>query len=151
MQKYLHFRLKKARKPSKQMVEHRKNYATNCRRRRDWENIYGNITFISARKMKVKTPESIEWFIEDQAFLPSYDFAPPFPRKSVSCLSFLNIPVCRRSSLLTARKPSLLEIIQYSLEKTNDISSGKACVMLGLNICTVWPQNSLQHCVLYSN
>jgi hypothetical protein len=47
-------------KPSKQMVEHRKNYATNGRRRRDLENIYGKITFISARKMKVKTPESIE-------------------------------------------------------------------------------------------
>ncbi len=37
-------------------------------------------------------PENIEWFVEDQAFSPSYDSAPPHPLPpplpSASCLSF---------------------------------------------------------------
>ncbi len=40
-------------------------------------------------------PESIEWFIEGQAFLPSYDLATTPPLPSASCLSF--------SVLLTGR------------------------------------------------
>jgi hypothetical protein len=47
--------------------------------------------------------ESIEWFIEDQAFLLSYDSAPrpsPYPSSPASKLSiFLSLPVCRRSVL----------------------------------------------------
>jgi hypothetical protein len=45
-------------------------------------------------------PESIEWFIEVQAFSPSHDLAPPppLPPLSVSKLSlFLILPVYRRS------------------------------------------------------
>ncbi len=48
----------------------------------------------------LQMPESIEWFIEDQAFSPSYDLAPPAPPlpSSVSKLSlFLRLPVCRRT------------------------------------------------------
>jgi hypothetical protein len=47
--------------------------------------------------------ESIECFLEDQAFLPSYDLAPaqsPAPVFRQQVL-FLGLPVCRRSSLLT--------------------------------------------------
>ncbi len=47
-------------------------------------------------------PESIEWFIEDQSFLPSYDLAPPPPplsRQQVVSLS--QSSWCRQSSLLT--------------------------------------------------
>jgi len=45
--------------------------------------------------------ESIELFIEDQAFSPSYDLAPPPPPSPVSKLSlFLSLPMYRRSSLL---------------------------------------------------
>jgi hypothetical protein len=40
----------------------------------------------SAPRIKVR-PESIEWFMEDQDFLQSYDLVPPPPR-SASCLSF---------------------------------------------------------------
>jgi hypothetical protein len=47
----------------------------------------------------------IECFIEDEAFSPSYDdLAPlhPLPPSPISKVSpFLNLPVCRRSSLLT--------------------------------------------------
>jgi hypothetical protein len=45
-------------------------------------------------------PESIEWFIEDQALSPSYDIGsspPVFSKLSF----FLSLHVCRRSSLLT--------------------------------------------------
>ncbi len=50
--------------------------------------------------------ESIEWFIEDQALLRSYDQAPhPPPHPSTSPISklslLLSLSVCRRSSLLT--------------------------------------------------
>jgi hypothetical protein len=48
--------------------------------------------------------EYIEWFIEDQAFLRSYDSIPsppPFSPVSKLSLLFLSLPVCRRSSLLT--------------------------------------------------
>ncbi len=50
---------------------------------------------------KVHSPESIEWFIENKAFLPSYNFAllpppPPFPVGNLSL--FLSLPVCRRLS-----------------------------------------------------
>jgi hypothetical protein len=34
------------------------------------------------------TPESIERFIEDQAFLPLYDLAPPLTPSPISCHSF---------------------------------------------------------------
>ncbi len=49
-------------------------------------------------------PESIKWFIENQALLPSDDLAPPPPGPSpVGKMSlFLSLPVCRRSSLLRA-------------------------------------------------
>ncbi len=45
---------------------------------------------------------SIDWFIEDQAFLRSYDSAPPLPLPPVvmELSLFLSLPVCRRSSLL---------------------------------------------------
>jgi len=42
-------------------------------------------------------PKSIEWFIEDQAFSPSYDFATPLPSSSLippaNCLS-LSVLLC---------------------------------------------------------
>ncbi len=49
--------------------------------------------------------ETFEWFIEDQAFSPSYDLAPLPPppllsRQQVVSL-FLSLPLCRRVSLLT--------------------------------------------------
>ncbi len=43
--------------------------------------------------------EGIEWFIENQAFSPSYDLAPPPSRPS-----FVSLPVCRRKSLLTGEE-----------------------------------------------
>ncbi len=47
-------------------------------------------------------PESIDCFINDQAFLSSYDLAPPpHPHYTISKLSnFLSLPMCRRSSIL---------------------------------------------------
>ncbi len=41
-------------------------------------------------RMTGSEPASIEWFIEDQAFSPSYDLAPrtPPPLPSENCLSF---------------------------------------------------------------
>ncbi len=76
-------------------------------------------------------PEMIEWFIEDQAFLRSYDSTPRTPPPPTSPVSksslFLSLPVCRRSSLLTgkgagvepnhrtARKLGPLYIFQSSL------------------------------------
>ncbi len=81
--------------------------------------------------LSLVSPESIEGFIENQAFLLSFDLAPPPPASPlpVSKLSlFISLPVCRRSSLLTgegvgeeepnhttARKPDFLKIIPYSL------------------------------------
>jgi hypothetical protein len=51
--------------------------------------------------------ESVERFIENQAFSPSYDLAPP-PTPPVSKLSlFPSLPVCRRSrgrSLIIRRR-----------------------------------------------
>ncbi len=55
-------------------------------------------------------PEHTEWFIEDQAFLRSFDSAPrpPLPPSligqhySASCLFFI-LPMCRRPSLLRER------------------------------------------------
>ncbi len=53
-------------------------------------------------------PESIEWFIADQAFLP-----PRPPLSHVSNLSlFLSLSVCRRYSLLTGRRRALSRIIR---------------------------------------
>ncbi len=49
------------------------------------------------------SPESIECFIEDQAFLRQYDLAPPHPHPTLVsklCI-FLSLPLCRRSSSLT--------------------------------------------------
>ncbi len=92
-----------------------------------------NIT--SLGKVTGYVSESIEWFIECQAFLRTYYSAPrpppnlpsPFP---VSKLPLrLNLPVCRRSSLLTREKEGVgvesnhtttrklgpLYIVQYSL------------------------------------
>ncbi len=70
------------------------------------------------------SPESIQWFVEDQSFLRSYNLAPPL----VSKLSLLvSLPVCRGLKLLrnggkgeepnhtTKRMPGHLQIIQYSL------------------------------------
>ncbi len=75
---------------------------------------------------------NIESFIEDQAFLPSYELAPPPlfpPLPSASCLSF-SVFLCvvvqaywreRREGVgeepnhTLARKPCPLSIIQYSL------------------------------------
>ncbi len=49
-----------------------------------------------------RLPENIEWFIEDHAFSPSYDLAPPNPPAHLQKLSlFLSLPVCRLSRLLT--------------------------------------------------
>ncbi len=47
--------------------------------------------------------ESIEWFVEDQAFWRSYNSAthPPTPSSFSKLPLFLSPPVCRRSSLLT--------------------------------------------------
>ncbi len=47
------------------------------------------------------SPESIEWFIEGQAFLRSHDLAPP-PVCNLSL--FHSLPVCSRSSLLTRER-----------------------------------------------
>jgi hypothetical protein len=75
-------------------------------------------------------PESIERFIEDQAFLPTYDLAhsPPPPFPSASWLSFSVFLCAGRTywrergggmgaepNLTTARRPDPLWIIQYSL------------------------------------
>jgi hypothetical protein len=65
---------------------------------------------------------SIQWFIEDQAFLRSYDLAPlPLLPSPISKMSlFLSLPVCRGGGVSqepnhsNARKPSPLQIIQYS-------------------------------------
>ncbi len=45
-------------------------------------------------------PESIEWSIENQALLPSYDTAPPPPCPVGKMSLFLSLPMCGRSSLL---------------------------------------------------
>jgi hypothetical protein len=77
-------------------------------------------------------PERIELFVEDHAFLRSYDTAPRPPSPSPSPVSklslFLNLPVCRRPSLLmgwegagmepkhtTTTKLGRLYIVQSSL------------------------------------
>jgi hypothetical protein len=49
----------------------------------------GGVSHISGSWRLDLYPESMEWFIEDLAFSPSYDLAPP---------------VCRRSSLLTRKR-----------------------------------------------
>jgi hypothetical protein len=47
-------------------------------------------------------PKSIEYFIEDQTFSPSYNFDIPYTNSpSQQVVSLLSLPVCRRSSLLT--------------------------------------------------
>ncbi len=49
-------------------------------------------------------PKSIEWFIEDQDFLPSCDLVPLPPTPSHSrqqIVSFFSLPLCHRSRLLT--------------------------------------------------
>ncbi len=49
-------------------------------------------------------PENIGWFIEDQAFLRSYDLAAsplPLPSSPVMMFLFLSLTLCRRSSILT--------------------------------------------------
>ncbi len=59
---------------------------------------YANIMSVSSEK------QSIGWFIEDKAFLLSYDLAPrPHPPPSLvsKLVLFLSLPVCRRSSLVT--------------------------------------------------
>ncbi len=56
---------------------------------------------VSYFEYMLSEPGSIERFIEDQAFSPSYDLALP-PTPPISKLSlFLSLPVCRRSSFLT--------------------------------------------------
>jgi hypothetical protein len=59
-----------------------------------------------AADLAASSRQRIEWFLEGQAFLRSYDSvprSPPFPPlPPVSKLSlFLSLTVCRRSSLLT--------------------------------------------------
>jgi hypothetical protein len=46
--------------------------------------------------------ESVEWFIEEQALLPSYDLGPS-PPSSLQFVSLLHSFWCRRSSLLTGK------------------------------------------------
>jgi hypothetical protein len=71
------------------------------------------LIFIITEKVKyivqcTQVPESIERFIEDRAFLRSYDLLPtppslhPFPLSRLSL--FLSLPVCRRSKLLTGER-----------------------------------------------
>jgi hypothetical protein len=58
--------------------------------------------------------ESIEWFIEDQAFLRSHDSAPrhpPLPLTSVSCLSFsvflcVAVQACGRGDVGVGEEPN---------------------------------------------
>jgi len=79
--------------------------------------LYYNFTFLNTftyvqyntenwYTLLVVLADNIDSFIEDQAFLPSYEMAPP-PTFSptVSKLSlFLSLPVCRCSSLLTGEE-----------------------------------------------
>jgi hypothetical protein len=63
-------------------------------------------------------PESIERFIEDQAFSPSYDLAPP-PTPPISKLSlFLSLPVCRLPSYPTGEEGG-------GGEEQNHLTAGK--------------------------
>jgi hypothetical protein len=63
--------------------------------------------------MYVASPESIEWFIEDQAFFLWLHSA-PLPRPPISKLSlFLGLPLCRRSSLLTGEGGQEVCVEQY--------------------------------------
>jgi hypothetical protein len=58
-------------------------------------------------------PESSEWFIEDQAFSPSYDLAPFLPPSPDNKLSlFLSIPACRRSSVFSTGEGMRSQIIR---------------------------------------
>ncbi len=96
---------------------------------------HSNTVNSDAPSTSILQSESIEWFLEDQAFSLSYDLAPhqPLPLYRQQVFSFLGLTVCRRSSSrtgsgtegvgkepnhTTARKPGPLEIIQYSLHTT---------------------------------
>ncbi len=67
-----------------------------CLRARD-------LSSLNVKKYGLSWSQSIEWFLEDEAFLLSYDLDPPYiPYPSpVSKSLFLSFPVCRRSSLLS--------------------------------------------------
>ncbi len=62
----------------------------------------GGVSHISGSWRLDLYPESMEWFIEDLAFSPSYDLAPP---------------VCRRSSLLTRERVGVGGVKPYDGEK----------------------------------
>ncbi len=69
----------------------------------------------------IHAPVSIEWFLEDRAFLRSYDSAPHSPPSSVRKLYlFPSLPLCRRWSLLTGQRwrgwPRV-QIMLYDREK----------------------------------
>jgi hypothetical protein len=68
-------------------ILHKKNLIQNC----DVFLLRSPAKLSSSRRSL--QPESIEWLIEDHAFLPS-------PTPSLS-LQYLSLPVCRRSGLLT--------------------------------------------------
>ncbi len=83
-------------------------------------------------------------FMEDEAFSPSYVFAPP-PLSGQQVVSFSQSSVCRRCSLLTglgewegqepnhttARKPGPLEYVTYSLNGLSPYQERKAVAESG--------------------
>ncbi len=78
-------------------------------------------------------PESIERFIEGQAFLRSDDSAPrPPPASPISNLSFFLFPVCHRSSLLTGEGGGGEEPNIKTRKSLADRYFGNRCVHLPL-------------------
>jgi hypothetical protein len=80
----------------------------------------------------IKKLESIELFIEDQAFSPSYNlspYPPPPPIPSASCLSFSCVSLCRRRRSSLHRKkrftgfpsPAGMSLTKLPLGRNNSI------------------------------
>ncbi len=101
-------------------------YVNRCCQSPDSVPIYNPLSawlWQTVRLAGLPHPESIEWFIENQAFLRSYDSAPrppPLPSPSlVSKLSlFLSLSVCRRSGEVGSGRGGGLEAKAYDREKT---------------------------------
>ncbi len=90
-----------------------------------------------------------EWFIEDQAFLPLYDLAPPpLPHPLSHQLPlFLNLPVCRWSSLwMGERGGGGRGAKSYDGEK--EWSSNKHSIRSGITSCSF---NSVWHRKAFNN
>ncbi len=84
-----------------------------------------NSVFFRCMDTNVPYVDSIEWFIEDQAFLQSYDSAPrPSPLPSASCL-FFSVFLCvtglatrerdKEPNRTNGRKPGPQLLFQHSL------------------------------------